>query len=168
MNLNKIFLLGNLVSDPETRTTPSGHQVTRFRMATNRVWVDPNTNQKQERAEFHNIVTWRRLAEIAAKYLAKGRLVFVEGRIEHRTYQGKDGQTKYFTEVVAENLQLGPRPAGSGESSAAFTQPREASSPSRNDTAKTPAAEEIPVIEEDAPSSSREEEKDIKPEDIPF
>ncbi len=109
MNLNKIFILGNLTRDPEMRQTPTGKNVANFGVATNRMWTDP-TGNKQTQTEFHNVVVWGRLAEIASQYLAKGRLVFIEGRISTSSWQDQQGQKKYRTEIVAENMQLGPRP----------------------------------------------------------
>ena len=109
MNLNKAFILGNLTRDPELRQTPTGQNVANFGVATNRAWSDSSGN-KQTQTEFHNVVVWGRLAEIASQYLAKGRLVFIEGRITTRSWQDQQGQKKYRTEIVAENLQLGPRP----------------------------------------------------------
>ena len=162
MNLNKSFILGNLASDPESRTTSGGRQVTRFRVATNRVWTDPKTMQKQEKAEFHNIVTWGRLAEIAQKYLAKGRLVFIEGRIENRSYQDKEGKTRYWTEIVAESLQLGPKFQGGGGT------PPEAPQQKEKEPQGMPKVEDIPVIEEDAAPFEEKTDDNIKPEDIPF
>jgi single-strand DNA-binding protein len=112
MNLNKVFLLGRLTKDPEMRMTPSGQPVCAFGLATNRFWVDRDSNQKQEKTEFHNIVLWRRLAEVASQYLKKGSLVLIEGRIETRTWQDNSGNKKYRTEIVGENLQMGPRASG--------------------------------------------------------
>lgn len=108
MNLNKAFILGNLTRDPELRQTPTGQNVASFGVATNRMWTDPAGN-KQTQTEFHNVVLWGRLAEIASQYLSKGRLVFIEGRITTRSWQDQQGQKKYRTEIVAENMQLGPR-----------------------------------------------------------
>ncbi len=148
MNLNKVFLVGRLVSDPEMRTTPGGQSVCTFRIATNRVWNDSKTGQKQEKAEYHNIVLWRRLAEISSQYLTKGSLVLIEGRLQTRSWQDKTGNQKYKTEIITESMQLGPRSAGR------TTPPPEAqTNPS--------VAEEIPIIDE-----SSEEEIDVK--DIPF
>ena len=145
MNLNKAFLLGNLTRDPEARTTPSGQTVATFGLATNRVWKD-KTGQKQEKAEFHNIVLWGRLAEIAAQYLKKGQNIFIEGRIENRSWTGPDGQKKYKTEVIAENMQMGPKSGGGNYSPEA--------------SGKSAAVEEIPTISQDEPPADLE--------DIPF
>ena len=149
MNLNKVILIGRLVSDPEMRTTPTGQSVCSFRMATNRTWSDSKTGQKQEKTEFHSIVLWGRLAEISSQYLTKGSLTMIEGRLQTRNWQDQSGNQKYRTEIVAERMQLGPR-QGQGERQAPASAPQE--------TAK----EEIPIIEEDG----KEEEIDVK--DIPF
>ena len=150
MNLNKVILIGRLVSDPEMRTTPTGQSVCSFRMATNRTWSDSKTGQKQEKTEFHSIVLWGRLAEISSQYLIKGSLTMIEGRLQTRNWQDQSGNQKYRTEIVAERMQLGPRQGQGGERQAPASAPQE--------TAK----EEIPIIEEDG----KEEEIDVK--DIPF
>lgn len=146
MYLNKVILVGRLVNDPEIRSTSGGQSVCRFRLATNRIWTDRKTGQKNERTEYHNIVLWRRLAEIAHQFLTKGSLVLIEGRIQTRSWQDPSGITRFRTEVVGRRMQLGPRAAGK------FV-PRESEG-------KPSEKEEIPIIEED------EEEIDVK--DIPF
>jgi len=103
MNLNKVMLIGNLTQDPEVRTIPSGHTVATFGLATNRVWNDQQ-GQKQEKVEFHNIVIWRRLAEICGQYLQKGSKIYIEGRLETRNWVGQDGVKRYKTEIIAENM----------------------------------------------------------------
>jgi single-strand DNA-binding protein len=103
MNLNKAMLIGNLTRDPETRTTPSGANVTTFGVATNLVWTDAQ-GQKQKKVEFHNIVAWRRLAEICAQYLHKGNKVYIEGRLQTREWEGQDGVKRNRTEIIAENM----------------------------------------------------------------
>lgn len=108
MNLNRAFILGNLTRDPETKTTPSGQTVCRFGIATNRVWNDKN-GVKQQKAEFHNIVAWGKLAEICSQYLQKGKMVLIEGRIETRNWTTPDGIKKYWTEIIAEKMQMGPK-----------------------------------------------------------
>lgn len=143
MNLNKVILIGRLVIDPEMRSTPAGQPVCSFRLATNRVWVDRESGQKQEKTEYHNIVLWRRLAEIASQFLTKGSLVLIEGRMETRSWQDSSGNRRFRTEIIAERMQLGPRAAGK------VVPPPE-----------TPP-KEIPIIEEEP-----EEEIDIS--QIPF
>ena len=150
MNLNKVILIGRLTRDPEVRTTSSGQSVTNIGLATNRVWNDKN-GQRQEKTEFHTVILWGRLAEIAGQYLTKGQETFIEGRLETRSYTGKDGVERRTTEIVAENLQLGSRPQGNRSATAAPTQ--------------TPAQqkeEEIPTINLD------EEKEEVKIEDVPF
>ncbi|MFH1175513.1 MAG: single-stranded DNA-binding protein [bacterium] len=110
MNLNKAMLIGRLTRDPEARTTPSGKAVTSFSIATNRVWSDA-TGNKQEATEYHNIVIWGRLAEISAQYLQKGQEVYIEGRLQTRSWDGQDGVKRYTTEIVADNMQMGSKAA---------------------------------------------------------
>jgi len=103
-SLNKAMLIGNLGKDPELRYTPSGVAVATFSVATNESWKDQDGNL-QERTEWHNIVAWRKLAEICGEYLKKGKKVFIEGRIQTRSYDDKNtGAKKYITEIVADNL----------------------------------------------------------------
>jgi single-strand DNA-binding protein len=122
-------------------------------MATNRTWTDKQ-GARQERVEYHTVVTWRRLAEIASQYLQKGGLVFVEGHLETRSWEGADGQKKYRTEIIADRLQLGPRPGGTAQ-----TSPKEESTQEPSSAKASEGKEEIPVIEEN-------QEIDVK--DIPF
>lgn len=161
MNINKVFILGNLVADPEARMTPSGTAVANFRVATNRVFKD-KTGQRQEQAEFHNVVAWGRQAEIVREYLKRGRLVFVEGRLQTRSWDGQDGQKKWKTEIIAENIQLGPRNVQSTTS----VPPK----PKGSDNAPAGLKQtDIPVIDEDSPISFDDEEpKEVNPKDIPF
>lgn len=113
MNLNKVFILGRLTRDPEQRSMPSGRAVSSFGMATNRIWTDQDSGEKQEQVEFHNIVAFGKLAEICNQYLTKGQLVLIEGRIQTRSWEGQDGNRRSRTEIIAENMQMGPRAAGS-------------------------------------------------------
>ncbi|MDD4995158.1 MAG: single-stranded DNA-binding protein [Patescibacteria group bacterium] len=122
MNLNKAMIIGNLTRDPELRTTPSGASVTSFGVATNHTWTDQQGN-RQEKAEYHNIVAWGKLAEICSQYLAKGRKVYIEGRLQTRDWEGQDGVKRYRTEIVAENMIMldrgqGPRAPGEVQSEA--------------------------------------------------
>ncbi len=113
MNLNKVFVLGNLTRDPELRQTPSGQAVCSFGIATNRFFTD-STGQKQKQVEFHNIVAWGRQAEIINQYLHKGSSILVEGRLQTRSWQDQQGAKHWKTEIIAEKIQLGPRPGGGG------------------------------------------------------
>lgn len=103
MNLNKAMIIGNLTRDPELRNTPSGQSVASFSVATNFVWTD-QSGQQQKKAEFHNVIAWRKLAEICAKYLRKGSKVYIEGRLQTTDWTGQDGVKRYRTEIVTENM----------------------------------------------------------------
>ncbi len=104
-SVNKVILIGRLGQNPEVRYTPSGAAVANFSIATNESWSDKN-GQKQERTEWHRVVVWGKLAELCAQYLAKGRQAYIEGRLQTRQWQDKDGQTKYTTEVQAQTVQF--------------------------------------------------------------
>ena len=103
--VNKVILVGNLGADPDMRYTPSGQGVCELRIATSESWNDKN-GQRQERVEWHRVVVWGKRAEVCAKYLSKGRQVYVEGRIQTRTYDDKEGQKRYITEVIANDVQF--------------------------------------------------------------
>src|SRR6185437_1436640 len=114
MSVNKVILVGRLGQNPEVRYTPSGAAVANFSVATNESWTD-KSGQKQERTEWHRVVVWGKLAELCNQYLSKGRQCYVEGRLQTRQWQDKDGQTKYTTEVQAQTIQfLGGPSAGAG------------------------------------------------------
>lgn len=105
MSVNKVILIGRLGQNPEIRFTPSGAAVANFSVATNETWLD-KAGQKQERTEWHRVVVWGKLAELCGQYLSKGRQAYVEGRMQTRQWQDKDGQTKYTTEVQAQTIQF--------------------------------------------------------------
>lgn len=178
MSLNKVLLIGNLTRDPELRSTSSGQSVANFGLATNRVWKDPQSGERKEAVEFHNVVVWRRLAEIAGQYLRKGSKIFVEGRLQTRSWQDQSGNKKYMTEIVAENLQMldrkppaSPSPGGqgspgfSGQGAAPFQQAAAPQTP----PVPRPAAQPAPPQPEEIPTIQIDEDKDeVKIEDIPF
>lgn len=144
MNLNKVFIIGNLTRDPELRSLPSGASVASFGVATNRVWKDQG-GQKKEEVQFHNIVVFGKQADTVAQYLKKGSSVLIEGRIQTRNWEAQDGTKRTKTEIVAERVQFGPRRAGGTAAS------------------EKPAAgktEELETIEYP--------EEEINPEEIPF
>ena len=116
--VNKVIIVGNLGGDPETRYMPSGSAVTNFTVATNESWKDKQTGEQKERTEWHRVVMFDRLAEIAAEYLRKGSQVYVEGKLQTRKWQGKDGQDRYTTEIRANEMQMlgGRGGAGGGGS----------------------------------------------------
>ena len=113
--VNKVILIGNLGADPETRYTASGNAVTNIRLATTDSWRDRQSGERQERTEWHRVVFFSRLAEIAAEYLRKGSQCYIEGQIRTNKWQGQDGQDRYSTEIVANEMQmLGGRGGGGG------------------------------------------------------
>lgn len=168
MNLNKVYLIGRLTQDPEMRTTPSGQSVTTVRLATNRVWNDAATKQKREATEFHTIICWGRLGEICGQYLKKGGLAMFEGRIQTRSWDDKaTGAKRYATEVVAENMQIGPRPSGAPyQGNMPVSDIRRG--PQRPNGVSTEPP--IPVINEDelTVSGIDEDPKPIDDKDLPF
>lgn len=125
MSLNRVQLIGNLTREPEMRQIPGGQVVANFGIATNLTWTD-QSGQKQNKAEFHNVIAWRKLAEICGQYLKKGSKVFIEGRLQTTSWEGEDGVKRYKTEIVADNMIMldakggaigGDREAGGLESS---------------------------------------------------
>ena len=120
--INKVILVGRLGKDPEMRYTPDGTAVANFTMATSEEWRDKNSGEKKERTEWHRIIAWRRLGEICGQYLTKGSQVYVEGKIQNRSYE-QDGTTKYITEIVASTVQfLGGREDGGGRAKSTGSQ----------------------------------------------
>ena len=149
MNLNKAMIIGNLTRDPEIRTTPSGQSVTSFTVATNFVWTD-QSGQKQEKVEYHNVVAWRRLAEIIGQYLRRGSKVYIDGRLQTRDWIGQDGVKRYRTEIIAENMVM---------------------LDSRGTSIEAKAPPETLSTESESPSQEEpkeEEEEEIEVEKIPF
>jgi len=153
MNINKVFLFGNLTRDPELKSLPSGTRVVSFGLATNRNWKDKDGIKKDD-TTFHNIVAFGKPAEIIAQYSKKGKSLFVEGRIANRSWDDKDGTKKYRSEVIVENFQFGPVSGGSST----FEKSENTSIKSKSDS--TAQAGEMDTI--DYPS------EEINPEDIPF
>ncbi len=158
MNLNKVLLVGRLTRDPELRTTPSGQTVASVSIATNRFWKDKN-GQRQDQTEFHNIVLWGRLAEIAGQYLGKGQEAYFEGRLQTRKYTDKNGIERRTTEIIGENMQLGSRAQGGSLQNSYPQNPEKQPSPAS--TPQSPAPEDIPTINLD-------DEEEVKVDDVPF
>jgi len=150
MYLNKAILYGNLTRDPELKSLPSGAQVCEFGIATNRTWKDKN-GAKQESVDYHNIVVFGRQAEIVKQYLHKGSGLFIEGRIQTRSWDAQDGTKRYRTEIVADRIQFGPKSGSGGTYNAPAAQPSQDASAGKQDA---------PAI--DYP------EEEINAEDIPF
>lgn len=195
MNLNRVIIIGRVAADPESRTTAGGQDVVSLRVATNRTWNN-QAGQKQEQVEFHSVTLWGRLAQIANQYLKKGGLVMIEGRLQTRNWTGQDNLKRYRTEIVAENIQLGPRSAnqssggtesssyqsggapwnsGNSPSTSLGTGSQKFTSQPKPATKDMPE-EEIPVINEDEPirpdesiiSNNEIEEAEVDLKDIPF
>jgi len=123
MGVNKVILVGNLGANPEVRSTQGGQMVANLRLATTERWTDKN-GQKQEQTEWHRVVVWGRLAEIVSQYLTKGRQIYVEGRIRTRQWQDQQGQKRFTTEIVAQNIQmLGSRTEGAPREDVSSTMP---------------------------------------------
>ena len=163
MNFNKAIIVGRVIRDPEVRTTPTGQNVASIGVATSRVW-NTNSGEKQEKTEFHNIVAWGKLAEICGQYLTKGQLVLFEGRIETRNWEGQDGVKKYKTEIIAENMQMGPRARSQESGGGSYRSQNHIEKKSEN----VPQTE-IPKQQDDTSvKSGNSSEEEIKIEDIPF
>jgi single-strand DNA-binding protein len=122
LSVNKVILVGKLGADPEVRYTSGGSAVATFSIATNERWNDKNTGEKQERTEWHRIVAWGRLAEICGEYLSKGKQVYIEGRLQTRSWDDRDGNKRYTTEVVAANMVMLGSPSGQGRAPVDFTE----------------------------------------------
>jgi single-strand DNA-binding protein len=147
-SLNKVQLIGNLTRDPELRYTPQGTPVCTFGLATNRSWMPTEGKERQEEVEFHNIVAWSKLAELCGELLAKGRKVYIEGRLQTRSWETPEGEKKYKTEIVAEDMIILDSRGG-----------REEGFDGGNETTATkpePRAEQAPA------------DQDINPDEIPF
>jgi single-strand DNA-binding protein len=158
-SVNKVILVGNLGRDPEVRYMPNGEAVCNFSIATTDSWKDKN-GQKQERTEWHNIVMYRKLAEIAGEYLKKGRPVYVEGRLQTRKWQTKEGQDRYTTEIIADQMQmLGGR--DSGGSNASYDDMNQ-----DQDAGAAPARQQAPAAQAAKPAAASS--FDEFDDDIPF
>jgi single-strand DNA-binding protein len=155
-NLNKALLIGRLTKDPEMRYTPSGTAVTNFSIATNR-WSSGTDGERKEFTDYHNIVAYnagkRNLAEIVAQYTRKGALVFIEGRIQTRSWEGQDGQKRRTTEIIANDVQfLEPRGAGAGAGAGSGVPAGRGAAAAHTDD--VPGGDDVP--------------RDVDPDDIPF
>jgi single-strand DNA-binding protein len=139
MDLNKVMIIGRLTRDPEIRTTPNGANVASFSVATSFNWTNQQ-GQKQEQTEFHNVVAWRKLGDIVGQYLKKGSQVYIEGRLQTRSWEGQDGKKNYRTEIVADNMIMLGRPGGSSAAGAA---------PAMNEPEAAPAEKSLSEIQID-------------------
>jgi len=164
MDLNKVMIIGRLTRDPELRTTPSGINVCQIGVATSYVYTNQATGQKVEQTEFHNVVLWRKLGEIANQYLKKGTQVFIEGRLQTRSWDGKEGGKRYRTEIIADNMIMLGRPSSASRNSGSTPAPYSAPTPqptsgAQDFSAQTTPTEELPTIVQG---------EDVNVEDIPF
>lgn len=151
MYINKAIIYGNLTRDPELKSLPSGIQVCEFGVATNRVWKDKN-GARQESTDYHNAVVFGRQAELVKQYLHKGNGVFLEGRIQTRSWDAQDGTKRYRTEIVADRIQFGPKGGAA---------PASSSSESHSNAPEKPKTK-------DEPQSIEYPEEEINADDIPF
>jgi single-strand DNA-binding protein len=152
MDLNKVQIIGRITQDVELRQTPNGQSVTTLSIATNRNWTD-GAGMKQEQAEFHNVVLWAKLAEIAGQYLQKGKKVYIEGRLQTRSWEAQDGSKRYRTEIIGENMIM--LDGGGSADATSYTPATPADSIPGNDT---------PAVRKSIPK----QEEEISVEDLPF
>jgi len=177
-SLNKVLLIGNLTRDPELRYTPQGTPVCTFGLATNRSWVPSTGGDRQEETEFHRIVSWQKLAELCSQLLFKGRKVYVEGRLQTRSWTSQDGQERSATEVVIDNMIILDSRRRPGEEtveadssqSAPASQPQVQAEPKAEEKKKTTKAVKKvePKKEAVSPSAGGEKSEEVKADDIPF
>lgn len=161
MSLNKVQLIGNLTRDPEMKQIPGGQVVATFGVATNFTWKDQSGNQ-QSKTEFHNIVAWRRLAEICGQYLKKGSKVYVEGRLQTRDWEGEDGTKRYRTEIVIDNMIM-----LDSKGNAMSSSPREAAGiQGATPKSETPTTTDSSTAEKSPVAQAKEE--DVSIDDLPF
>ena len=158
-SINKVILIGNLGRDPEVRYTPSGAAVCNVTVATSRNWKDKNSGEKVEETEWHRVVFYDRLAEIAGEYLKQGRSVYVEGRLKTRKWQDKEGKDNYTTEIVADNMQMLGSREGMGGGDEGGSRSDSSSRPAQRPAANKPAA---------SPTSKSSTGFDDMDDDIPF
>lgn len=178
-SLNKVMLIGNLTRDPEMRYTPNGAGVCSFGLATNRSWSSGDGGERKEETEFHKIVAWNKLAELCAQLLTKGRKVYIEGRLQTRTWEGPEGEKRNATEIVAEDMVLLDSRRDGGGAVAA-----DSHETSYKDNVDAPAADDADVAPaekgktqkskgkeektEDSKAEKKEESDEINIDDIPF
>ncbi|OYT98572.1 MAG: single-stranded DNA-binding protein [Burkholderiales bacterium PBB1] len=167
-SINKVILIGNLGRDPEVRYTPNGNAICNISVATTRNWKDKTSGDKVEETEWHRVVFYDRLAEIAGEYLKKGRPVYVEGRLKTRKWQDKDGKDVYTTEVIADQMQLlGGREGMGGDSDGGYDQ----GGGGRGESRAAPAARSAPPASRPAPTKPAPKSStgfDDMDDDIPF
>lgn len=167
--INKVILLGNLGKDPEIMDFENGVKKASFSLATNEVYIDRNTSEKKKITEWHNVVLWRRQAEVAEKYLHKGDLIYLEGKIKNRSYEDKEGQTRYITEIYVDNFQMlggkgsEGRPSGEGAIQTETVQKREEAlqKASGHPVSKSTDPEPVPYAEQPEDAAEGAEGDDL-------
>lgn len=158
MNINKAIIIGRLTRDPEVRTTQTGMTVTNFTVATSTKWKGQD-GQMNEKTEFHNVVAWGKRGEVIGQYMTKGQEIYVEGRLETRSWDDKDTNKKmYRTEIIMENFEFGAKPNGIAQTK----------SPANNYSQPSNQGNAAIVKDEDIPTINLEDEEEIKIEDVPF
>jgi single-strand DNA-binding protein len=163
MDLNKVMIIGRLTRDPELRTTPNGASVCQLGLATNYVYTNQASGQKVEQVEYHNVVLWRKLAEIANQYLKKGRRVYIEGRLTTRSWDAQDGTKRSKTEIIADNMIMldgGQGAPGAGGAGGTGNYAAQSSNNGPDSNNQSFPDEELPTIQAGG--------EDISVEDIPF
>ncbi len=183
-SLNKAMLIGNLTRDPELRYTPSGTAVCSFRLATNRSWTPSDSNERKEETEFHRIVTWNKLAELCSQLLTKGRKVYIEGRLQTRSWDTPEGEKRFSTEIVAEDMVLldsrRPVEGGGGEvqkekpvapseaKSEEETSVKKEAKEEKDSKGKSKQKDKEKETKEDSKQEKKEDDGEIDVDDIPF
>jgi single-strand DNA-binding protein len=162
MDFNKVILVGRATANPELRTTPGGQPVTTVGIATNRTWTD-KAGARQEATEFTNVVIWGKTAEVAAQFLVKGSTVLIEGRLQTRSWEDKQGQQHKTTEVLCERMQLGPRPMDASAKAAGTAGAGQSGKPSAVAAPKETDDDGLPILKFD-----EEEKGEIDASEIPF
>ncbi|NCF75440.1 MAG: single-stranded DNA-binding protein [Xanthomonadaceae bacterium] len=164
MDLNKAMIIGRLTRDPEIRTIPSGQTVASFSVATNLSWTD-QSGQRQEKVEFHNIVAWRKLADICGQYLKKGKKVYIEGRLQTRDWVGQDNIKRYRTEIIATNMIMLDRAENSqfGQNQSNYKSPQ-----NQNIESNSEPVIEVPDDSKNQQTGKQQSDDEINVEDIPF
>lgn len=149
--INKVILVGNVGQDPETRYMPNGNAVTNLSLATSETWKDKNTGEQQERTEWHRVTFYQRLAEIVAEYVKKGSKLYVEGRLQTRSWE-QDGVKKYATDIIANEMQMLDSRGGSSDSyTPNQSQSAPAAAPPRNETPTQQAPADMDSFDDDIP-----------------
>lgn len=162
-SLNRVILIGNLTRDPELKYTPSGTAVCTFGIATNRSWKTADGQTKEE-TQYHRIVAWQKLAELCGKLLAKGRKVFLEGRLVYRTFTGRDNQQRTIAEIVLDDFIV----FGDGRKASTIEEPAETKPAVESSSEELPTPEETTTVKEETKSEENKESEDVNPDDIPF